>query len=750
MSGKCLITAGLQCLLFSTALTSGALAAPVSNDLSQEELHIQTQLKGAPESTLTLKKNGVPGHPVPVLTTEHLNVKGHLITDATRLPVAITGHVATQSVSVVDRQRIEQTNPPSLMDILGEVPGVTIARSGGIGGQIYMRGFSSNDFRIPMFIDGDRFRGRNTLQFMLIPPEDTEQVEVIRGAASSMYGSEAMSGLINIITRRAHGDRFARKFTFSGGDASFNYGSAAATTNGHLAIEGTGRGFDVRVSLNARRADDYMTPQGKAHNSDYRTLGGSVVAGYSPNTDHRIELSFRTESVTDGRAGGVGGAPGYPYTKMRENTLQVRSGRLGYSGDFFGVIRHIDANVYVNDFFTKLTNVNTANAARQVNVQNYVLGPTVVGGKIQGTIPWKTLKSVIGTDFFREFRPGSETQSFTTVYATGKTTEVARYQTVPDASQTDLGFYLNNTWKPFRTLTIAAAGRFDWLSTTSGTSPLASPSLLQAYERNSNTNYTAETGNIGLSWRPVKALELTTNVANSFRMPTTSEMFTSSVSGTGYVIPNPDLKPERGVTVDVGAKLFLSKGMIALTAFHSTYRNLVQSNPVMYLETYSTQYQNVGHAEINGIEAETTWQVTQAFSLRANLSALRATNTTTHKPLPYIAPVQGHVTADYFFPDHGVTLSANMQWAAAKNRINPVNEYRTGGYAVVNFYATADLDQLVSKRFRHTSLVFGIENMANSAWRTAGAYSNRAYPVSMTNGLLEPGRNVTVTVRHRF
>ena len=65
---------------------------------------------------------------------------------------------------MVERGQIEQTSPAGLLDILSSVPGVSIARSGGIGGQIYLRGFSSNSFRSPLFIDGDRFRGRNTLQ----------------------------------------------------------------------------------------------------------------------------------------------------------------------------------------------------------------------------------------------------------------------------------------------------------------------------------------------------------------------------------------------------------------------------------------------------------------------------------------------------------------------------------------------------------------------------------------------------------
>jgi hemoglobin/transferrin/lactoferrin receptor protein len=107
----------------------------------------------------------------------------------------------TQSITVVDRKEIELTAPASTLDILSGVPGVSIARSGGIGGQIYLRGFSSNNMRNPLFVDGDRLHGRNTLQYQYFQPEEIERVEVIRGPASVLYGSDALSGLVNMIMR---------------------------------------------------------------------------------------------------------------------------------------------------------------------------------------------------------------------------------------------------------------------------------------------------------------------------------------------------------------------------------------------------------------------------------------------------------------------------------------------------------------------------------------------------------------------
>ncbi len=81
-----------------------------------------------------------------------------------RLPKPKSLTQATSNVSVVDRQQLELTNPATLLDALGQVPGIEISRTGGLGGQVYLRGFSTNNWRDPFFVDGVRLQGSNPLQ----------------------------------------------------------------------------------------------------------------------------------------------------------------------------------------------------------------------------------------------------------------------------------------------------------------------------------------------------------------------------------------------------------------------------------------------------------------------------------------------------------------------------------------------------------------------------------------------------------
>lgn len=104
--------------------------------------------------------------------------------------------------SVIDEEEVKTKSPTSIVEVIKDSPGVSFSRAGGLGGQIVMRGFNSNDLKIPMSINGERFRGRNTLEYNIIDPSRVEKVEIIRGPAAAIYGSEAMAGMINIVTKK--------------------------------------------------------------------------------------------------------------------------------------------------------------------------------------------------------------------------------------------------------------------------------------------------------------------------------------------------------------------------------------------------------------------------------------------------------------------------------------------------------------------------------------------------------------------
>jgi hemoglobin/transferrin/lactoferrin receptor protein len=669
-----------------------------------------------------------------------------------RPPQPVIAVQPSQAVTVIDRAEIERSNPSTVLELLNGVPGVSTSTTGGLGGIAYIRGLNTNDFRVPVLIDGDRIRGRNTLQLSFLSPDDIERIEVIRGPASAMYGSDALSGLINIVMKR--GPRIDRtaSFRFTGGETLLQYGSNGNARQASAFVEGGGAGFDLRFGLTARKAEDYFTRLGRIGNSDYATANPSFVLGYSPDDSQRYEMSYRSADVTDGNAGG---APEFPGVVSRRATNQFRSARLSYKGSFAeGPVRKLEASLYRNEFFTNITTLTRTSPLVTTDADSYVLGPEVWGGRVAAELPGERLKTTVGFDAFTENRPGSEAASVVTRRnARGEITGVTaspRLRTGPEARQTDIGAFIHSTLEVSPALTLNGAGRIDWVTTTVALAPLASPQLLPAFRQARNLDQIAPTGSLGLVYRPAQSIELLANTGTSFRNPTTFDLFSQGFTGTSFTIPNPGLKPERGVNVEAGARLLLPSATISLTAFKSWFEDFILAVPTRFNGLPATQRQNVGEAEISGVEAEWRWQATEELNIFGAATALRATNTTTGAPIPYIAPFSGRIGLQYALPLRGVSLGGTLNFAAGKTRIDPTQEFKTSPYAIANLFAEMRLDTLISPALGNTTLTLGVSNVFDAKYRSAATLANTSFRESNVNPLLSQGRSFTAALRTRW
>lgn len=664
-------------------------------------------------------------------------------------PRASIAHSVTQAVSVVERQDIERLNTLSTLDLLERIPNATASRSGGIAGTVFLRGLNSNDMRVPMFIDGERFRGRNTLQFMLISPTEIEQVEVIRGANSARFGSDGMGGLINFVTKRAHGN-LTQPFQLNGGEFSATYNSNGNGVQSSVALEGAGDGFDLRVYATGRRASNYDSAAGEVPNSDFRGGGAGVVLGYMPNARHRIEASARVAYMKDGAAGTV---PTYPVSYSRRDPLRVTQGRLAYTGEFDGLVQSLKASLYVNQFGTVIANHNESNPARIVDRRNNVIGPLVWGGTLAATLPWADTHTTVGLDFMHEHRPGSEARSNTTVLRpNGKAVSSGTdyKKNGPDLFQTNVGAFVTTEWKPAPKWTVTAGGRFDWFKSDVELDPLPSPNLLPAFRAAQNSTETATTGSLGLSYQASDVVELLGSIGTSFRMPWTSEMFSGDFTGTSYTIPNPGLRPERGTTVELGTRLQFNQATVGITAFRSNYRDFLENVTTSYQGLPATQRHNVGKARIQGVELDWRWQLNNTVNLYGNASYLHATNRNTHTPLPSIAPLSGLLGLQYVAPSQAYALSGELQWAKGQSRYAERAEYPAAGFGLVNLHAQWQLDRMGLPQLGNTQVVLGVNNLFDRAYRSAATSSNVRYAMSDLNPLLGPGRNISLSIRTRF
>ena len=248
-----------------------------------------------------------------------------VVVTATR--TAQTQDQTLSAVTVIDRADIERLQPASLADLLRGTPGMAIANNGGPGKQTsaFLRGTESD--HVLVLIDGIKIGSATlgTAALQDIPVEQIERIEIVRGPFSSLYGSEAIGGVIQIFTRRPEG-AFVPSFSLGVGSYSHLAGSAGLAGqvgNGWYSLEAS---HDQTHGINACRVG--AAEVGAACFADqpdkdgYRNTALTLQGGYRFNEQWDADARlFRSEGHNwyDGN-----------YSDSAENATQVVGGRLHY------------------------------------------------------------------------------------------------------------------------------------------------------------------------------------------------------------------------------------------------------------------------------------------------------------------------------------------------------------------------------------------------------------------------------------
>lgn len=227
------------------------------------------------------------------------------VEDVTKIdPVVVTAtrtaETADQTlapVTVVTRDEIERRQSLSTIDILRGQPGVAMSNSGGPGRQtnLYLRGTNSN--QVLFLIDGIKIGSATTGQtaFQNIPVDQIERMEVVRGPRSSLYGSEAAGGVIQVFTRRGGGPLQPHFSTTAG-----RYGTAGVSGG----LSGGGERGRFNMSANFDRTQGFNSCNGRGFplfvgcatdepdHDGYTNTGVSGSSGYDFNDRVSLDLNF--------------------------------------------------------------------------------------------------------------------------------------------------------------------------------------------------------------------------------------------------------------------------------------------------------------------------------------------------------------------------------------------------------------------------------------------------------------------------
>jgi iron complex outermembrane recepter protein len=593
----------------------------------------------------------------------------------TATAIATDARRIAQPTAQMAGAQLRRAQGASLGETLEQIPGIrSLSMSSGIGKPV-IRGLTNN--RVVTLANGQR---TETQQWghdhsPNVESADAERLEVVKGPASVLYGSDALGGVVNVVRRalpRADGGSVTR------GRMALAYNSANVAPSATLVGEGARGAFGWRLSGTTRRAGDLRTPTGPLFNSGNVThylegttgLHGTIgdVALTASSRDETIRIA--DDPIT---------APGY------DGRQRIRTTRLT-----------LDANRQLGAHRLQLQGGFEDNRraefedARTSSVTLGLRSRTATAFANWHHAPWRGVTGTVGTALqetrFRTF--GEETL-------------------IPDNVARAIGVYVLEQavvgpWS------LSAGARHDWRTLdTPGSSALAlSPAAM---------SFNALTGTVGAVYRADAPLSLAMNVARGFRAPSASDLFANGFhEGTrAFEIGQRDLRVETSVNTDVGLRLRTARASGELTTYVNRIRDYIYLTPVgLPGRALDSLQVRQGNARLVGAEAALTVPLARGWSASGVADVVQATNTVDGTALPFVPPFRASSTLRWDARAPGRSFSLTGEWNARQTRTFR-NDFAPPAYALL--HASAGTSRLTARGLVHLDL--SVRNVFNTRFR---------------------------------
>ena len=434
-----------------------------------------------------------------------------VIVTASRRPERLVDTLV--SASLMDRSTIETRQYASFTQLLADLPGVVVANNGGIGkaSSLFIRGAEADHNLV--LVNGLRWSSTTlgTAAVQDLPLELIERVEVVRGPRSSLYGADAVGGVVQIFTRRAPASSTPRW------DALAGYGSAQTRNLAINAGASTERGF-WQFGVSSLES---------AGTNSCRGFGAPIFAGCF--TDEPDEDGYRNTSLT-ARGGVEVGA-----RTMLEGFASLSTGRVEFDGSFQNSAKIRQGGVgaslavqHAEDRRTTLQMGRTIDESRNFSGSRFVsrFDTARDSASVQTDQPiTPTLSAVMGADYLRD------SVSSTTAYT--------------ETSRRNLGLFAE-LQQQVGTHTLQAGLRYD---------------DNQRYGRKS-------TASIGWGWKFQPGWRLTATAGSGFKAPSFNELYFPGFS-------NAALKPENSTNVETSLRWSNSSASFGITAYENRIDDLI-------------------------------------------------------------------------------------------------------------------------------------------------------------------------------
>jgi len=577
---------------------------------------------------------------------------------ATRTPIPKNNVIA--DTTTISEEEIQRAGSSSLVDLLQRQPGIEISNTGGPGqiSSIFLRGTSSG--HVVVLIDGLRIdsitSGLNA--FSNIPISQIKKIEIVRGSASSIYGADAIGGVIQIFTKEGN-TGFHPYINIGFGQ----YNTKSIQTGISAGNENTT--YSINIGGNETTGfSSYKTNDPNLNDRDgFKNVSVSASLLHKFNDDHQINFQL--------------------FNSNSHNHYDLKNDpELGTNWQNFN---------FKNQMVQEAYSISLKNKILEIWSSTFRIGRGVD----------KSIQFQKRSDAIYDSSPPYS-------YISGGLYYASKDKNITNQDQLS---WQNDFKLPVGNLTLLydqLDQRLDSDTAYNKTKRnnkgymlgylvnIKSHDFQLNYRVDNNSTYkTSRTGSLGYSYHINEEWKSSVTLGKAFKAPSFDFLYYPYSYG---FYSNPNLKPEESKNFEVSLKYQKDNdGNFSITAFNNKIKNLISNRPIDPTDTYSDYIaDNINNAEINGLQFSAN-KFLDHFLVKGSLTIQSAENTDTNKKLNLRASHFGNFGMNYYIGDWNIGMESTGSGSKYQDQ---ANAFKMPGYILMNLVADYQLKKDVKLNLR--------------------------------------------------
>ncbi|WP_338409321.1 TonB-dependent receptor [uncultured Flavobacterium sp.] len=679
----------------------------------------------------------------------------------------------------IGSKEIAFQNFQNTADLLSNSGAVTVQKSQQGGGSPSIRGFEAS--RVLLLVDGVRmnniiYRSGHLQNVITVDANFLESISVFYGPTSTLYGSDALGGTVNMTTKKP--EFLTGKTPHISGKISSRYSSVNAEKTGHFDLNYAQKNWASLTSFSYTDFGDLRMGKSKNHNGSFfgerpfyvETINGFDVLVENEDIHLQKNSGFKQynfmQKVTFKSKKGIENAINIQYSNSTnipryDRLTDTSSSGLKYAEWYYGPQKRLLAVYSLTKekaFLGSNLKIDLAYQNIQESRHNRKFGNYTLQNRME-KVKMYSISIDLHKEFFKSelfygienYLESLSSYAFSNNINTGEINSIdTRY---PNGKNSMLRneFYIsyNKVISHKTSINIGSRLGYALLKST-----IADDSFFELPFSSINQTNLTYSASAGLIHKATKYIDLKTNISTGFRVPNIDDLAKIFESGVGYIIvPNSNLKPEKTITTDLGFVINSKKKDFKMeyTYYYTRFIDAIVTDTYLYDNQSAVVYdgnqsqvmanQNKGRAFVAGFSTLIKGDISSNLSYNANFNYTlgRITSDEDRKPLDHIAPFYGKVGLHY--EKNCLTVEAYLLYNGKK----PIDAYFLNGEDNEQYspaegmpawetYNLKSAYNIISKG----TIYIGVENILDTQYRV------------FASGINAPGRNVYGGFKYEF